>query len=681
MAKQKVVTPHKPVAKVAARVVKTGPNFIEKNALKIAIGLAIVGLCIRLYRIGFLSLWVDEYMHALAAIHGHFKHGENNGILLTWFNTTFAFFLGNTEFSMRLPVALLGAALIPTVYVLGKNLVNYRVGLMAALLTTFSLYLIFWSRVDRPYGMVATFYVPLLICFWLMLERVAKNPEAGLAKFGLNKRYLLWLPLALILAMMSQLICFLFLFTAGFYGTFVAIESWVTKKSNPFKLNAYNVLFYLNIIAIVLMFTPLSITLMRPIIELFLPPNIATLILPDMKAVMIAFDGTDWLKSYNKYAEIAPADFKLVNVLGWLGFILALFNDRKAAYFLISAYVLPMLLMGFVFREPAHAKYLSYIYPVFLISAAYSLYFIAFYAMKVLNKNYTTANKSYLNICNIGFAILLLIMVNSKDIKAMLTTQVHGNVVPKEISEIPFVNWNQPCQYIKANMKTGDIIMATVQDAPKFYLRADSVVWFRQMHFDAKQKGYVPNLPDGRKKSAYTYDQLVKTFNENPRGWLMADYYFENALTDPRAKQFVEENFVYHFDACTDGAVKVFSWDKAKPKNYASSFVIELGKNEMHMNSQELTFTINKAGLPPKVNLIFLGQGIDSDAEAFVIINDKTQIAIRGNGSPLTMGNNMCQVDASVFQEGANKVMFAYNSDESNGDVNKGFVLYSMDIR
>jgi hypothetical protein len=100
----------------------------------------------------------------------------------------------------------------------------------------------------------------------------------------------------------------------------------------------------------------------------------------------------------------------------------------------------------------------------------------------------------------------------------------------------------------------------------------------------------------------------------------------------------------------------------------------------MHLNSQELTFTINKAGLPPKVNLSFLGQGIDSDAEAFVIINDKTQIAIRGNGSSLTMGNNMCQVDASVFQEGANKVMFAYNSDESNGDVNKGFVLYSMDI-
>lgn len=56
-------------------------------------------------------------------------------------------------------------------------------------------------------------------------------------------------------------------------------------------------------------------------------------------------------------------------------------------------------------------------------------------------------------------------------------------------------------------------------------------------------------------------------------------------------------------------------------------------------------------------------------------------MAIKGNGNPLTMGTNVCQVDASVFQQGANKVMFAYNSDESNGDVNKGFVLYNMDIR
>jgi UDP-N-acetylmuramoyl-L-alanyl-D-glutamate--2,6-diaminopimelate ligase len=42
--------------------------------------------------------------------------------------------------------------------------------------------------------------------------------------------------------MMSQLICFLFIFSAGVYGTLAAIDSWVTKTSKPWQFNAYNLL-------------------------------------------------------------------------------------------------------------------------------------------------------------------------------------------------------------------------------------------------------------------------------------------------------------------------------------------------------------------------------------------------------------------------------------------------------
>lgn len=656
-------------------------SFIEKHAFKLVILIAIIGLIIRLYRIGFLSLWVDEYMHALAAINGKFKHGENNGILLTWFNTIFAFVLGNTEFSMRFPVAILGSALILTVYVLAKNLLNYKLGLMSALLVTFSLYLIFWSRVDRPYGMVATFYIPLLLCLWLMLEKNNSNSSSFWNKIGINKKYFLLLIPAFILSMMSQLICFLFIFTAGFYGTFNAVESWFKKTSNPLKLNGYNILFYLNIIAIVLMFTPLSNMMMRPIIEVFLPPNIATLILPDMKAVNIAFQGEKWLQSFDKYVNVADADFNFVPILGWFGFVLALIKDRKVGYFLVSSFVIPVLLMGFVFREPAHAKYLSYIYPIFLISAAYTLYFVAFYFIKFVNKNYNTNNSTYKTICNVSFILLLIAFAKTKEIKGMLETEVHGNVVPPEISEIHFVNWNQPCEYIKNSLKPGDIIMSTVQEAPKFYFKADSVVWFRQMHFDAKEKKYVPNKPDLRKNSAYTFEQLVKTYENNARGWLLADYYFDNALTDPKAKQFVEENFTYHFDGNSDGAVKVFSWDKANPKKYQSAFVYDLGKSDIQQASKDLYITMSNVGTQPKYTVSVISQGIDSEVEAFLIINDKEQIAIKPNGKPSEVGMNVFQVDAKAFKNGENKLVFAYNNDDSNGDLNRGFVVYNMNIQ
>ncbi len=655
-------------------------GFLEKNTLTIVLLFAVVACIIRLYRIGFLSLWVDEYMHAIAAINGQFKHGENNGILLTWFNTIFAFIFGHTEFAMRLPVALLGAALVPATYVLGRDIANKKVGLMSAVLVTVSLFLIFWSRVDRPYGMVATFYVPLLVSFWCLLEKKS-GKDNFLSRMGINSKYLPYVLIALVLSMLSQLICFLFIFTAGFYGTLVAIDNWMTKKSRPWTPDAYNILFYLNVIAVILLLTKAGNDIMRPIIEIFLPGNMASLILPNLDAAFAAAGTTKFYTSFKTYTDVISTDFKTLPILGYLGFVLALFKNRKTGYFLISSFLVPFLLMSFIFREPCHAKYLTYIYPVFLISAAYSLYFIAFHLLKRISKSLNEANTTYLKVCTVGFIVLVFAFMQRKEISKMLQTELHGHVVDKKISEIPFVNWKQPCLFIKEHRQPNDLIMATVQMAPRFYLETDSVIWFRQMHLDGKTKEYVRNLPDGRKRSAYTYEQLVKTYEENPRGWLLADYYFDNALTDQRAKEFVEQNFTFHFDACENGDVKVFSWDKAKPRTYNGAFVIELGKNENQQASQAFSMNINKATLPPKLNMYFLTQGIDSDMEAFVVINGDKQVAIKPNGRPSQIEGNEVPVDASYFKDGENKIQFIYNFEDGNGDMTTGFVIYNFDLR
>lgn len=676
MSKQNNTT-KKSTATVKSRAAK--PGILERHPMKVALVIGLIALVIRLYRIGYLSLWVDEYMHALAAIKGQFYHNENNGILLTWFNTTFAYIFGHNEFAMRFPVALLGAALVPAVYVLGKDTADKKVGLMAGVLVTMSLFLIYWSRVDRPYGMVATFYIPLILSFYLMMERPYKEGSLW-SKLGINPKYLGFTILALALSMLSQLICFLFIFTAGFYGTFMAIDSWITKKSTPFKFNGYNLLFYLNLIAVVLMFTPAGNKIMRPIIEIFLPGNMATLILPNIDEAIKQFNGDDAYKSFKVYMGVINYDYKLIGVMGWMGMIAALLSNRRFAYLVISGFVVPFILMSFVFREPCHAKYLSYIYPIFLLSAAYGFYYLAFILGPKLSKSMNAENSTYRTALTLLFLVTVFGVSKRKEITSMLKTETHGNVVDRAIGEIHFVNWKQPGEFIKSNMKKGDVIMATVQFAPKFYLGLDSVVWFRQNHYDASKKKYVSNTPDSRKLSAWTFEQLVKTYNENKRGWLMADYYFDNALTDQRAKQFVEQNFTYHFDACVDGGVKVFSWDKSKPKSYESNFVVELGKNPNSLGSMPFSLNLNTAVMEPKVYVFFLSQGIDSDNEAYVLINDN-QVAIKGNGKPDKIDSNLIEVPKSYFKDGENKIQFAYNDDESNGDETKGFVIFNMNIK
>lgn len=684
MAKKNTAAP--PPKKAPAPTANKG-SFIEKNALRIAIGLGIIGLMMRLYNLGFQSLWVDEYMHALAAQKGQFAHGENNGILLTWINTLLGFVFGTSEFMLRFPVALMGAALIPVIFVFGKRIMNYKVGLMAAMFVMMSLYLIFWSRVDRPYGMVPALYLPLLLCFWLMLEKPSEKNNF-LTRMGVNPKYFWFVLLGVILSMLSQLICFLFIFTAGFYGTFMAVDQWITKRSTPLKLNIYNILCYLNILLVFLMFTPAGSKLMHPFIKLFLPENMATFILPDLKNISVHLNGPNWDKCYTTYSGVLKTDFKNLYLLGWAGFVFAFFKSRKLGYFLFSAFVIPFLLMSFIFVNLSHAKYIIYLYPVFLISAAFALYYIAFGLLKFLGKTtFTETNRTYLTLCLFSFLIILFAVSSRKEIGSLLNTQKHGVVIRKELSEISFVNWREPCQFLNEHRQPNDIIMATVQAAPRYYLKLDSVVWFRQMHLNPKwnmntktEDRYIPNEPEKKKVSAYTYEQLVKTFNENPRGWLLADYYFDNALTDSRARQFVIENFTFHFEASIDGGVKVFSWDKSKPKAYPTTLFIELGKENSDQMSEEMSFNIDKTRMPPKATVLILGQGIDSDTEAYLLINGK-DFAIKSNGRSMDQAPYTIEVDASVFVQGENKFQFAYNESEVNGDINKGFVVLNLDIR
>jgi hypothetical protein len=105
-----------------------------------------------------------------------------------------------------------------------------------------------------------------------------------------------------------------------------------------------------------------------------------------------------------------------------------------------------------------------------------------------------------------------------------------------------------------------------------------------------------------------------------------------------------------------------------------------MGKNANQVASMPFTMTVNKATLPPKAYMFFLSQGIDSDNEAYVIINGN-QVAIKSNGKASQIEGNMVEVPTTYFVDGDNKIQFAYNGEEGNGDVIKGCVIYNFDLR
>jgi 4-amino-4-deoxy-L-arabinose transferase-like glycosyltransferase len=131
---------------------------------------------LRVFRLGHQSLWIDEMFTLEAAVVGgaltpalvfESIHGPLFGVILhLWSHVA-----GLSEFALRLPSALLGAATIPVLAEVGRRWLSARVGVAAAWLTAGSPFLIWYAQEARNYAL-------LVLCTGL----------AGLAMLALRER-------------------------------------------------------------------------------------------------------------------------------------------------------------------------------------------------------------------------------------------------------------------------------------------------------------------------------------------------------------------------------------------------------------------------------------------------------------------------------------------------------------
>jgi mannosyltransferase len=139
--------------------------------------LTAVGAIMRLYNLGFNSLWLDEistYRYAIGSFEGMWQMmstGTDYSPPLFFVLEHFMLqVLGVTEWSMRIIPAIFSIATIPAIYLVGKEFKDKYVGLIAAAFFTFSPFLLWYSQDARPYG-VALFFVTVMFLFYLKAEK------------------------------------------------------------------------------------------------------------------------------------------------------------------------------------------------------------------------------------------------------------------------------------------------------------------------------------------------------------------------------------------------------------------------------------------------------------------------------------------------------------------------------
>lgn len=646
-------------------------------------GLMAAGFLVRALHLSDLSLWMDEYVHVMRAKNflegdGPLLTNDNNGILLTLILLPFFALFGPKVFWARFPSVLFGVATIWLVYRMGTRLFNRYVGLVAAGGATFSLYLIFWSRMCRNYAILGFFYLLLGLAFLAFWE-VKQTPGAAgwWERNGLSLKHLLALPVVGALSLLSHQLTFFFIFSVAVYAIAIAVKIlwdgtekqqgnkkylWLAGGSLPFLL--------------MILVPPLG-DLVKKILKPFLLSDIADWAFPDWERLAGWFANKPF-EAFNVYNELLKYDLNWMLLPALAGFAAAFRVRPKSGAWLLAGFAVPFLLLSFVFREPFLNRYLIFAYPYILISVGVFFYAVwQWLSQKVWPQMSQTTGYALLFI---PFVLLFLNARRTSIADLALGRVLTGHVIDPKVSGWAFTNWKDACAFVDKKRQPGDMLMSTVPTAVSYYLNQDKVLWFRQAYYDTGSKSYKLNPPNpGGGPGAASFEDLVRTVQQTPRGWLMADYYLDNIFTDERALLWVYQNMHYYPEATGDGTVMVFGWDNAQPKPERQNLVVELGQDEDKTESKEYHMTLPQSLFTQnEINLTVRTQGIDSNREALVLFNGQNAVWLPPNDGP-GIEEKVIPLDKNWIKPGSNAIQIIYETKRP-GDPHKGFRMFFLSI-
>jgi len=158
-------------------------------------GILAVGIFLRLYKLDFKSMWLDELYsivpvnpdNSVSFIVNHCKADQPPFYFLLlhyWFKLT-----PYTSISGRLLSSILGIFGIIAIYFLGKEINNQRTGLFASFLTAINFYHIYYSQELRFYSLL---FLLTVLSFHFFIRSIKKQDLASYALYTLSTIALLY---------------------------------------------------------------------------------------------------------------------------------------------------------------------------------------------------------------------------------------------------------------------------------------------------------------------------------------------------------------------------------------------------------------------------------------------------------------------------------------------------------
>ena len=312
--------------------IKISPPYFPYLAV---LCLIVIGSVLRLYNLGFISFWLDEAatdVFTQQSISTYWQLVSNLGEVhppLFYLVEKIILPFGTSEFLYRLFPAIFGIATIPLFYIIGKKMFGSPVGIIMAILITFSPFHVIYSQDARMYTMLL-FLTGIALIFYLYAIH-SNNIKYWIA-FGLVSALAIW----------THFIAFIFIGALIIYSIFHLIKG---KKS------------------------PKNLLLSIIVITIFISPLI--LIMKGLFTNRIASDPTWGLKgidfigmSLALYFGIFWLPTLILAILFCFGAAWLFKNEREKFYFLLS---IPVISLGvglvLSYRMPMNPRYLIFLLP------------------------------------------------------------------------------------------------------------------------------------------------------------------------------------------------------------------------------------------------------------------------------------------------------------------------------
>ncbi|AKB24327.1 hypothetical protein MSMTP_0858 [Methanosarcina sp. MTP4] len=521
-------------------------NILAKWAYKeglfysiILVFLVVIGFCLRVYNLDYLSPSVDEYFHLVGAkrlmIEDTFNYSR--AAFLTYIiGILFKYYGEPSLFLARLPSVIAGTFSIIAIYIFAKN-INKNIGLISSYLLTFSPMAIGMSRFIREYQI----YFLFIIIYLTGLLYLSRNVDL----FKVFKKPLKLFAITLYLVLpfvyyiyVEKVHMILELYVAsGIFLTFSFIFSINKSEHKKYVLEILHsgkthIIF------------GLFLFIAMPSVYIFVDRYSWLLSLADNKLYGELFFSANFL-SHGSYLQWFSG-MNVPNSVIILLFILPIATYYKNKYFLASFFVFSIIYITFTFLIERYyqPRYVFYAFPFYIIIYACSIH--------TLIATRSIFKKLSRNLIVYNFLILMVLMYIFSPVNAFagLINEKNGQTDPK--ADMTHRDVSELMDFLeKNNFSEKDILITSNPLIFQYYysytyVDESSASKWPLKRFDYKNNKFVydygsiyhyyyeaAQLSDPQ--AAYLYKPMDKIFNldENERmnqiimkydsGWIVID--------------------------------------------------------------------------------------------------------------------------------------------------------------